>query len=249
MISSQDINCVFKDTKLSVYEGSQQALEAQGHPLTIQYELTTYLFDDEAYKDMVILRYKIINMSTDSLRDCWFGMVSDNESFFIENEDIRVLMATGPFHLNPNDTAICAFMLNFANTVSGGEADGSNPDVANLLTSVNNGRDLYYNKHLITKIEDGNQTNQNLSINKLYPNPADNYLNIEFNIPNDGSAVIDILDLIGNRIGSFTVLCQSRANSFSINTMNFQSGTYFLKINNLRDASQSVCTKVFSILK
>jgi hypothetical protein len=352
IISNQDVSCVFKDTDLTKYENSQDSLTKAGYPLKIQYEQTTYLFDDEAYKDMVILKYKIINMSTDSLRDCWFGMVSDNDlkvlgpdsgqvnddarfysedqslnlaitwtetnkgelgkgfgyignsllespavdqngyirkdksfytpaeqlglktlklfplesdtiifnhlydnlssdnkSFMIENDDIRVLLATGPFHLNPNDTAICAFMINFANTVSGGEADGSTNDVGNLITNVRSGRDLYYNKHLITKVEDDSQIPGKFAINKLYPNPADNNINTEIKIPNDGIARIDILDLIGNRVGSYNVLCQGGINSFSINTMNFSSGTYFLKISNLSDASQGVCTKVFSILK
>ncbi len=79
IISSQDIHCVFKDTDLSYYEHSQDSLTKAGYPLNIQYEMTAYFFDDDAYKDMAILRYKIINMSQDTLHDSWFGMVSDND--------------------------------------------------------------------------------------------------------------------------------------------------------------------------
>ncbi len=352
IISSQDAHCVFKDTDLSRYENSQDSLTNAGYPLKIQYEQTAYLFDDEAYKDMVILRYKIINMSTDSLRDCWFGMISDNDlkvigpdsgqvndvavpynadrtlnlsitwsytnkgelgkgfgyignsllespavdqngnirkdkSFYppeeqlglktsilfnisadaniikdlynslsserrsinIENEDLRLLQSTGPFNMNPNDTAICAFMINFASPDDGGEATGLPSDIKTLITNVRNGRDLYYNKHLITKVEDDYKISGRPEINKLYPNPADNYLNLEVNMPNDGNAGIVLLDLIGNRIGSYNVLCQSGANGFSIPTTDFPSGTYILEISNLGNPVGNVCTKLFSILK
>jgi hypothetical protein len=177
------------------------------------------------------------------------NLSSENKSFSIENEDIRVLLSTGPFHLNPNDTAICAFMINFANTVSGGEADGSSTDAANLISNVLNGRDLYYNKHLITKIEDENNTKQYLSINKLYPNPADDNINVEISIPNDGNVRIEIIDLLGNNIASYNLRSNVGVNNYAINIIDLQSGSYILKITNNGNASQSVCSMVFSILK
>ncbi|MBI5324812.1 MAG: T9SS type A sorting domain-containing protein [Ignavibacteriae bacterium] len=349
IISSQDVHCVYKDTDLQLYNGhSQQNLTDSGYPMRIQYEQTAYLYDNELYKDMVILRYKLINMSTDTLRDCWIGMISDNDlkisgpdsgqvndvakryavdeslnlcitwsdinkgeagkgfgylgnsllespavdqngnirkdkSFFapeeqlglkttklfnisedatilqnlyyqlssgkhsinIENEDLRLLQSTGPFNMNPNDTAVCAYMINFANTVSGDEATGSLTDIQNLITNVINGRDLYYNKRLISGIEEGNKIPGEFNITNIYPNPADSKVNIEFNVSNDGKVNVELLDVLGNRLNGVNKDCDSGLNQITINTNELPSGNYIIKINN----SGTSLTRLLSVLK
>ncbi|TAL66887.1 MAG: T9SS type A sorting domain-containing protein [Bacteroidetes bacterium] len=335
IISSQDVHCVFKDTDLFQYSGrTEQHSRDSGYPLRIQYEQTAYLYDNEMYKDMVIIRYKLINMSTDSLKDCWIGMISDDDlkidgpdsgqvndvaipyntdrtlnltitwsgtnkgelgkgfgyignsllespavdqngyirkdkqfytpeeqlglktnilfsigkdgeimnnlynnlsseqrSINIENEDLRLLQATGPFNMNPNDTAICAFMINFASPADGGEATGGFSDIQTLITNVRNGRDLYYKNHLISNAEDNNPPNNNFIINKCYPNPASDKINIEFNIPNDGFVFISLSDILGNQIAFENRFFSLGNNNLTINTSDLPSGSYIIKLN------------------
>jgi hypothetical protein len=158
-------------------------------------------------------------------------------------------MSTGPFRLNPNDTAICAFMINFANPAGGGEADGSNTDAADLIANVRNGRDLYYNRHLYSKTDEETFTYPDLEINKLYPNPAGNHINVEINIPNDGYFGIEIMDLIGNKIAVYSFSANTGIHNYTVKTADLQSGTYILKISSYGMTSQNMVSKIFSVLK
>lgn len=62
---------------------------------------------------------------------------------------------------------------------------------------------------------------------KLYPNPTDERLFIEFN--NQGySGSVSVFDYTGNLVGSYII--DSKQNKISINTMNFASGLYMIQL-------------------
>jgi hypothetical protein len=75
--SDEDIFCTYKDTDLKFYEGGVAFRKKQGYPLRLQYEQTIYSWADEDKKDMIIMYYKIINTSKDTLQQCWFAPVFD----------------------------------------------------------------------------------------------------------------------------------------------------------------------------
>jgi hypothetical protein len=333
-ISSQDIHCVFKDTDLSLYGGkSQDSLTKAGYPLKIQYEMTAYLFDNDAYKDMAILRYKIINLSSDTLHECWLGMISDNDlkasfstldsgqlndaakrynrdpslnlsvtwtgtdrgelgkgfgylgmsfletpsvdqsgflrkdkPFYTPDEqlnmktlilfpidddtmiinhlydnlsseqmdinldqvDLRLLLGTGPFNMLPSDTAIAAFMLNFASPAIGVEADGSDTDLKNLIDKVHAGRDFYYNQHLINSVNESYI--KNFNIVQVYPNPSDDFTNVTFSLPNEGLVSFELFNSIGQLVESNDKLCSFGVNNVYLNLSNLPSGAYIFRI-------------------
>jgi hypothetical protein len=71
-VSSEDIFCTFKDTDLSRYDGGASNRRNMGYPLGTQWEQTIFSF-----KDALIIKYKIINMSNDTLLDCWLAPLVD----------------------------------------------------------------------------------------------------------------------------------------------------------------------------
>jgi hypothetical protein len=108
-ISDEDIFCTYKDTDLNFLEGGTAYREALGYPLGLQYEQTILSWSDEDKKDMIIILYKIINTSLDTLYDCWFGHIDDvdvarspnvtagagNDKFRYYNEDSTLNLAIG----------------------------------------------------------------------------------------------------------------------------------------------------------
>ncbi len=76
-ISGEDIFCTYKDTDLNYYDGGFAIRKEQGYPLGIQYEQTIYSWGFGDYKDFVFLSYNLINMSPDTLWECWMSPVMD----------------------------------------------------------------------------------------------------------------------------------------------------------------------------
>ncbi len=77
VISDEDFFSVFKDTDLSRYEMDKQAAHAAGFPLGMEIEQRVYSWREGPYRDILIIRYSIINRSTDTLFDCWAAPVLD----------------------------------------------------------------------------------------------------------------------------------------------------------------------------
>lgn len=76
-ISEEDIFASFKDTDLSRYKIGPAAAKRAGYPLKLQFEQMIYSWGFGEYKDFVFIKYDIINMSDDSLRECWMSPMMD----------------------------------------------------------------------------------------------------------------------------------------------------------------------------
>jgi|GEM_PF-4789532 len=65
----------------------------------------------------------------------------------------------------------------------------------------------------------------------LYPNPADNFVNVNFESTSTFGASIDVYDLTGKMVSTQVVNVVAGSNSFEINTTDYTSGVYLLQIN------------------
>ncbi|MFP4527415.1 MAG: T9SS type A sorting domain-containing protein [Candidatus Kapaibacterium sp.] len=77
MISDEDIFCVYKDTDLARRDLPAEMLSERGYPLGLQVEQTAFTWSVEQYRDIIIILYKLINYSQDTLRGCWFAPLFD----------------------------------------------------------------------------------------------------------------------------------------------------------------------------
>lgn len=64
----------------------------------------------------------------------------------------------------------------------------------------------------------------------IYPNPADNELNLQFDQLNDGMVTVNITDITGKVIFARSVLGKSGNNLVIIDTHEFSSGVYFINV-------------------
>ena len=87
MISDEDVVAVFKDTDLWAYETKGEP----GYPLGIQTEQQVLSWEDGRLKDVVIIRYRFINMSNDTLFDCYVAPVYDVDIGSPGNDRVRIL--------------------------------------------------------------------------------------------------------------------------------------------------------------
>ena len=76
-ISGEDIFCTYKDTDIYAYEAPETHLINKGYPLRTQWEQTIYTWQYGDAKDIMIIYYKVINMSQDTLFHCYLGPVVD----------------------------------------------------------------------------------------------------------------------------------------------------------------------------
>ncbi|MFA6569925.1 MAG: T9SS type A sorting domain-containing protein [Bacteroidota bacterium] len=79
MVADEQLHTVFKDTEIAKYLGDRDEMKRLGYPMRLQYEESVFYWNTEQYKDIVIIYYKVINMSTDTLNDCYLAPLSDND--------------------------------------------------------------------------------------------------------------------------------------------------------------------------
>ncbi len=77
MISGEDIFTTYHDLDLSNYDGSLAQRRIQGYPLGLQYEFTIYSWGFGQYQNFFFCLYDVINMSEDTLYDCWLAPIMD----------------------------------------------------------------------------------------------------------------------------------------------------------------------------
>lgn len=65
----------------------------------------------------------------------------------------------------------------------------------------------------------------------VYPNPATDNITIEYSTTTQAKVTIDVVNLIGKRVGSVSKTAVAGANSDKINTSNLPNGVYFVKLN------------------
>jgi len=76
-ISGEDIFATFKDTDLNYYTKGYGRAKEEGYPLYVQIEHMIYSWGFGQYKDFVFLKYDFINMSPDTLLNCWHAPIMD----------------------------------------------------------------------------------------------------------------------------------------------------------------------------
>lgn len=76
-ITEEDIFASFKDTDLNKYQIGSSKARQDGYPLKLQFEQMIYSWGFGEYKDFIFIKYDIINMSKDSLRECWMAPIMD----------------------------------------------------------------------------------------------------------------------------------------------------------------------------
>jgi len=79
IVSDEDIHSIYKDTDLRFYEDGAMARKAQGYPLRTEVESRIFSWGTDELKDVVVISFKLTNMSSDTLLDCWFGKIVDTD--------------------------------------------------------------------------------------------------------------------------------------------------------------------------
>lgn len=77
MISGEDIFTTYHDMDISQYEGSLAQRRLQGYPIGLQYEFTIYSWGFGKYQNFFFCLYDVINMSDDTLYNCWLAPIMD----------------------------------------------------------------------------------------------------------------------------------------------------------------------------
>ncbi len=75
--SDEDLYSVYNDYDLDFYDGGKAERQAQGYPLKLQFEQNIYTWASGSFKDAIIISYKVINTSKDTLMKCWVAPVMD----------------------------------------------------------------------------------------------------------------------------------------------------------------------------
>lgn len=76
-ISGEDVFCTYKDTDVNEFDGGAGLRKSQGYPLRLQFEQMIYSWGFGDYKDFIFIKYDVINLSKDTLREVWLGSVMD----------------------------------------------------------------------------------------------------------------------------------------------------------------------------
>jgi hypothetical protein len=77
MISGEDIFTTYHDLDINQYEGSLADRRLRGYPMGLQYEFTIYSWGFGRYQNFFFCLYDVINMSEDTLYDCWLAPIMD----------------------------------------------------------------------------------------------------------------------------------------------------------------------------
>lgn len=77
MISGEDIFTTYHDLDIARYEGSISRRRQQGYPMGLQFEFTIYSWGFGRYQNFFFCLYDVINMSEDTLYECWLAPIMD----------------------------------------------------------------------------------------------------------------------------------------------------------------------------
>jgi hypothetical protein len=72
----------------------------------------------------------------------------------------------------------------------------------------------------------------NFSIIRLYPNPAQDFVTVEFNSVTGGNAITNVYNLAGQKVLASETSAAQGFNSMNISTANFSNGIYIVEIEN-----------------
>ena len=181
----------------------------------------------------------------------WFNATANENTIYSANSDV---MLTSPFdYFNPN------FRPTSTSPMLSGAAF-TNPKLANGFTSVNYrgafGTDDWtadwtnFNPDTasytngIFPLSINNTIKNNIAI-QVYPNPATNVANIQFNLPTSATVTLSIVDLNGIVVSSNTEKLNAGNNKFMFNTNMLSNGIYSVRLT----SNEFVATQKLSVIK
>jgi hypothetical protein len=102
-----------------------------------------------------------------------------------------------------------------------------NPVITNLDFYVDS---MYINPVYVTKVKEENALFENKMV--LYPNPANQYFSIQYELLNESEVGIDLFDMIGKKISTLVPQGKQGKNKYThlIETDELNSGVYFVKL-------------------
>lgn len=76
----------------------------------------------------------------------------------------------------------------------------------------------------------------NINAMNVYPNPANEELNVSFSAMNAGEYTVQIVDVVGKLISSYTIKANEGMNEVLLNTENLRTGSYFVRVSDKTNA-------------
>jgi hypothetical protein len=85
--------------------------------------------------------------------------------------------------------------------------------------------------------------NNSIKLNALYPNPCADIVNASIKVSKDTDVKIEIIDMLGQVVYSRTDFVNAGTSAISIDTKNFESQVYIVRINN----GHSTCSSMLMV--
>lgn len=92
IVSGEDIITIFKDTDLSRYEIGEGRAAREGYPIGIQFDQRIYSWGFGQYGNFIFIRYEMVNMSNDTLYDCYTAPALDTDIGDHRNDRTRTVI-------------------------------------------------------------------------------------------------------------------------------------------------------------
>jgi hypothetical protein len=151
-------------------------------------------------------------------------------------KDYRLLITTGPFNLNPNQTVRIANLITFSLPCKGINADGTDNDLEcndGLIAKVKIAYDYYYTR-LLSNVR---EAKKDISEIEISPNPASEYIEISVSsvILNEVKD-LRIFDLLGIELTAPALRATPPYQGGEIIRLDVSSlspGVYFLRVGDL----------------
>jgi hypothetical protein len=142
----------------------------------------------------------------------------------ISNTDISSVVATGPYHIQPNGYIVVGFALVYGYTLDELKAQIVAARAANLISVTRTG--------IITSDEEAlPEVPVASGITGNYPNPFNPTTELEYEMSKSGNITLAIYNLIGQRVATvFDGYKQSGMHRLTIDASNLGSGVYFVRM-------------------
>ncbi len=133
-----------------------------------------------------------------------------------------------------------------------GEVKGGKSEYSFVDKNISFSDDLYYRLKMVdndgtyisSKVIAINSKSKNESSFSFYPNPATDYLNIDFSSEKSFVATLSVYDLSGKTLTKISQNVNKGNNSLKVNTTGLNAGTYFMRVS---DKNSSLKTQKFIV--
>ena len=152
--------------------------------------------------------------------------------------DRRIMISTGPFNMRPGDTTKVALLINFALPSGGGTHDpndkirtADSTELTALINNANQATEKFYTDIMTpVSVEETINYSGNNIISKTFPNPATDYISVEFNLKTPTFPKFEIINILGETVAKINKAFAAGTNRINIDTKSLASGSYYLKI-------------------